>query len=278
MPVYRPPFIKQLDGSRYGGVNCTMASAAMAAARHTRGKNPAGSAPWYPRPSDLRTRTGDRVGGTTLAQADSVLIKAYGINLDVEYGIDWAEFRQRVTSGAGAILQGSYDAIYKTKWSGSNTFRGNHAVYVNEVRWNASYDRWEWLWYDPLLDGRRSGMLKGPQWVPDSIVRRFAFGLMITDNRKIPFGKAYAALTRDTEDVIERYGGKKITPIVVEATVSTAARRAPRVGWDIARGVEKGTLFKAYQSTVGDLVKGTKTWYGNADGNQWVPAANFKKV
>lgn len=280
MSVYRPPFIKQLDGSRYAGLNCTMASAAMAAVRHTRGANPAGTAPWYPTPSYLRGRTGDSSGGTTLAQADSVLIRLYNINLDIEYNLGWEDFLQRVLHGEGAILQGGYSAIRGTKYSGSETFGGNHAVYINEAKWNETFNRWDFLWYDPLCDGRRAGIPKGPQWVPGWLVKKFASALMVTANSRIGANQTYCAFTRDTEDVIEKFGGVKLaSPVVFEATKDNNARRAPRLNSDTARRYTIGELFKAFQkSSIGNLVGGSRIWYGDADGTRWVPAAYFKKV
>lgn len=280
MSVYRPPFIKQLDGSLYAGLNCTMASAAMAAVRHRKGSDPAGTAPWYPTSSYLRGRTGDTSGGTTLAQADSVLIRLYNINLDVEYNLGWGDFLQRVLNGQGVILQGGYRPIRDTKYSGSDTFAGNHAVYINEAKWNETYNRWDFLWYDPLCDGRRVGLAKGPQWVPGWLVKKFASALITSGTNLIGANQVYCAFTRDTEDVIEKFGGiEYTTPLVFKATRDINCRRAPRLTSDVARRYRAGELFKAFQkSSVGNLVGGSRVWYGDADGTRWVPAAYFKKV
>lgn len=281
MTVYRPPFIKQLDGSLFGGRNCTMASASMAAIRHTRGVNPPGTATWYPTPAYLRGRTGDSSGGTTLAQADAVLLKLYNINLDVEYLLPWASFRNRIVSGEGAILQGGYAPIRATKYTGSETFTGNHAVYVNEARYNESANRWEYLWYDPLCDGRREGIAKGPQWLPESLVRKFSDSLIISGTTKIKAGYVYAAFTKDTEDVILKFGGTKLaTPATFRASRDVRIRRSPHIASDTARTVTAGTLFRAYQKTAtGDSLGGSRVWYGNQDGVQWIPSVyGFTKV
>lgn len=278
--VYRPPFIKQMDGTAYAGRNCTMASACMAAVRHTRGQRPSGTyAPWYPRPWDLRRRTGDTSGGTTLAQADAVLYRAYRIDLVVKYNVSFTYFRDRIKSGSGAILQGGYAPIRATKYSGSKEFSGNHAVYVNEIRYNQALHRWEYLWYDPLADGRRPGLAKGPQWIPESLVRAFAFALKVTSTRRITYGLVYAAFTRDTEPVILRHGGTRYGPYSFRSTQATRIRRSPRgTGADLVQSIGRGTLFRAYQRAVGVSVNGNRYWYGDADGLRWVAAAHFKRA
>ena len=132
--VYRPPFIKQLDGSRYAGFNCTVAASCMAAVRHRRGSNPPGTAPWYPYPRWVRAAMGDTVGGTNLAQNRNIFYSKYGIAFTIKYRQYWSGFRSYIKSGRGAVLQGGYDVVRLTKYSGSSTFYGNHAVYGNEVR------------------------------------------------------------------------------------------------------------------------------------------------
>lgn len=277
MPPYRPPFIKQLDGSKYAGLNCTMASSAMAAIRHQKGVNPPGTALWWPRPYDLRAKTGDTSGGTTLAQADSVLLRYYDINLDVEYNLDWGTFRERVMKGAGAIIQGGYSTIYQTKYSGSSTFSGNHAVYVNEVRWNEVADRWEYLWYDPLCDGRRTGIPKGPQWLPEALVKKFCEALMLTGTLRIAAGKVWCAFTRDTEAVILNWGGALYGPKTFYARYGNIRiRRTPRLDGLVVQTLDKGDAFRAFQrKTDGPSVDGSTVWYGDADGIRWTASKNL---
>jgi hypothetical protein len=281
--VFRPPFIKQLDGSRYAGLNCTMASAAMAAIRHKVGSNPPGTALWYPKPWSLRALTGDTSGGTTLGQADTVLNRYYGIDLIVIGNDTWDHFREKLRAGCGAILQISYSQIYNTKWSGSPTFKGNHAVYVNEVRRNYKLDRWEYLVYDPLCDGRRSGVDQAPSWIPESVLKRAAGYLYISPSwGRAGVGRCWAAYTRDTEPAIRLVSGAKRYPYgprTFYARVDGVKVRNHTYvgdGSDIVKRLDKGQRFEVAQMKAGEEVNGSVRWYGNYNGTQWVNATALR--
>lgn len=274
--VYRPPFIKQLDGSAYAALNCTMAATAMSIIRHFKGVNPPGTARWYPTPSDLRAKTGDRSGGTNLVQADTVATRYYGANLDVEYNLPWHEFRKRILAGMGAIVQGYYTAFKGTSYDAAPGFFGNHAVYVNEVRWNEKLDRWEYLMYDPMADGRRD-LPKGPMWIRESLLQKFAAELRVTTGVRVGPGKVWAAFTRDTESVTLRHGASRITKKVFYARYDNIKiRRSPSLSGYVAEVRDKGQTFVAYQKkSDGALVDGSRVWYGNADGTKWTAAKNL---
>lgn len=281
--VYRPPHIKQLDGSRYAGLNCTMASLAMAIVRHQKGINPPGTAMWYPKPWDLRAKTGDTSGGTNLAQAEAVAKKAYGVDLDVQQGISWGTFRTNIKKGRGAILQGSYYKWQGTVYDGSRAgFNGNHAVYVNEVRYNTSKSRYEYLVYDPLWDGRRSNIHKGPMWVPESWLKVFAgyLNLSNTGTRRLGVGKAYAAFTRDTEpDVVLRAGAVAVARVTYYARYNGAiVRYGPWTSSSVVAKLAKGAPFVVYQRyDKGTLVDGSRIWFGDATGKRWIAKWNVGK-
>lgn len=280
--VYRPPFIKQLDGSMYAGLNCTMAAGAMAIIRHQRGSNPPGTAIWYPKPYDLRRKTGDTSGGTNLDQLDSVAYRYYGVNLEVRYGLAWETFRSEISKGRGAVLQGSYSVWAGTKYDGSRAgFRGNHAVYVNEVRRNAALNRYEYLVYDPLWDGRRTGIPKGPLWVPESWVSKFAGYLIITGTIRAGVGRAWAAFTRDTEvePTLTLFSGAiKIVPKMYYSRYAGAVIRSRpfRTATKVATLPFEGA-FKAYQRfDKGTAIEGSTVWYGDITGKKWVHSKNLK--
>jgi hypothetical protein len=279
--VYRPPLIKQLDGSTFAGSNCTMASAAMSAVRYHKGANPkVEGSPWYPTPRFIRLKTGDKSGGTTLPQADYVVRHSYEANLDVILGDKWENVRERITSGEGAILQGSYSVFHGTSMDASGTFKGNHAIFVNEIRWNESQNRWDFLVYDPLADGRRSGIYTGPKWCSDSLLAKFAGKLDTNGNGAIlGLGRAYVGYTRDTEDVIVKFGASKITRKSLTAKYNHInVRRAPSLSSDVAYqvNVSNHDTFNAYQvKTNGPLVSGSRKWYGDINGVKWVAAKNF---
>lgn len=274
--VYKPPFIKQLDGSAFGGANCTLASLSMAIVRDLKGKNPPGSAPWYPTPRWLRAVSGDHSGGTTLTQADALSNKYYGVNIDVKKGIEWSEFRKRIEAGKGAILQGRYKAFHGTAFDACPTFTGNHAVYINELRWSQKRKRWEYLMYDPLADGRRN-LPKGPMWIGESQLKTFAGTLILGRTATVGIGKAWAGFTKDTEGVILRYGASLYGPKTFTARFDGAnVRRAPQLDGLKVDTLKKGETFKAFQKkSDGPSVDGSRVWYGDSLGTKWIAAKNL---
>lgn len=189
---YLPVFQKQLNSTDpLGAYNCTCYSGGMAGDFHTCGaKKPSGRM--------VRYHTGDKVGGTTLPQVDYALNKGWGIDLDTRIGsskLTWAQFVAKINAGHGAILQGSYDAIYQTRFSGSRTFTGNHAIFVPPG----------WKVMDPLADGRRAGIYKYHGEVyPQSLLKVFAGRLVLdpSTGRRLGLGYVWCSLTKDNRDIV----------------------------------------------------------------------------
>jgi len=176
--VYRPPFRKQGDGSRCQWSNCGPASQAMASRRHRKGIDPKTAGPWPPMPQAIRNRISpSSCGGTNLNQSD----------MWVRYDLPWDTFRSLIQSGRGAHVAIRYSMV-PAKFDGSPGFNGGHSVYVNERR---SSDG-AFLVYDPLADGRRSGIPTAPDWWPASVLKAAAGSWTGT-------GKIDASFTRDTE-------------------------------------------------------------------------------
>ena len=186
--VYRPPFRKQGDGSRCQWQNCGPASQAMASHRHRKGVDPRTSGPWPPMPQAIRNRISPSgCGGTNLNQNDSASISLYLSDMWVRYDLPWDTFRSLIISGRGAHVAIRYSMV-PAKFDGSPGFNGGHSVYVNERR---SSDG-AFLVYDPLADGRRSGIPTAPDWWPASVLKAAAGSWTGT-------GKIDASFTRDTE-------------------------------------------------------------------------------
>lgn len=188
--VYRPPFRKQGDGSRCQWSNCNPASHAMASHRHRRGRDPLNHHRWPPKPPEIRNRISSRCGGTDLAENKSAVAHLYEVNMDIRYNVPWDTFRSLIVSGRGAVVCIKYSVIAPTRFDASPGFTGTHAVYVNERRRSDG----AYLVYDPLADGRRAGIPKGPQWWPGSLLKR-ACGAYPSAS----YGKVHASFTRDTE-------------------------------------------------------------------------------
>lgn len=252
----------------------------MAAIRHLKGVNPAGTAQWYPTPRYVRSKMGDSSGGTNLAQNDAIFYSLYRINFDPRYGLPWSTFVSEVKKGRGAVLQGRYYVFKGTKLWATDSFTGNHAVYINEVRWNSTLKRNEFLMYDPLADGRRN-FYHGPTWVAESLLKKFAGALVLnerTDSR-VGFGKCYAMFTRDTEPaLVLKYGGTAYTKTVFAKVAGARVRISPNVGTTkIVRTLALNAPFAARQrTTTGALVNGSRVWYGDATGTQWVHSSVVK--
>jgi hypothetical protein len=182
---YVPEFQEQLDGSPLGSLSCTCYAGAMAGEYDTCGHQ-------TPTGRYVRVLTGDSSGGTTLNQVDQALRKGYGIDLDTRVGsasVDWAYFRAQIIRGKAAILQGGYGPINDSRFQGSETFRGNHAITVLPG----------WVVMDPLADGRRAGIYKfHGEAYPETLLRNFASQLVVDPETGRKAGtRVWCSFTRD---------------------------------------------------------------------------------
>lgn len=187
--TYRPTFRRQLDGSACQSTNCGPASQAMAAERHRLGVDPRNAHGWPPTPTEIRRWLGS-CGPSNLRENAGAASGLYGVTMWVRYGVPWDTFRSLIVSGRGAIVQIGYSAVHETAFDACPTFTGAHAIYVNERRASDG----AYLVSDPLADGRRAGIPKGPQWWPGTLLRRAAEAMPGTAT-----GCINASFTRDTE-------------------------------------------------------------------------------
>ena len=191
--VYRPTFRKQLDGSACQGTNCGCASSAMASQRAREGSDPATKYAWPPTSKAVRAHiqamfdTGCRA--SLFSQNERVCAALYKVDLQPRYNIPYATFRGMILAGRGAVAAIQYSVISPTRFDACPGFGGGHSVYVNERREDGSY-----LVFDPLADGRRSGIPNGPKWWPGSLLRDAMYAYPGTNK-----GCVHASFTRDTE-------------------------------------------------------------------------------
>jgi hypothetical protein len=189
--VYRPPFIKQGDGTRCQWENCGCAAHAMAAMRHRLGVDPKNVHGWPPKPSEIRNYISPtHCGGTDLNENHNALNHLYGVDMLARYGVPWATYRSLIISGRGAVVQIKYSVIAPTKYDASPGFVGNHGIYVNERRASDG----AYLVYDPMADHRRASIPQGPQWWPATLLQAAAYAMPGTST-----GCVNASFTRDTE-------------------------------------------------------------------------------
>jgi hypothetical protein len=187
--TYRPTFRKQGDGTRCQWFNCGCASHAMAADRHRKGRDPQNSHGWPPRPAEIRSQISTICRGTSLEENATAVRRLYNVGMDIRYQLPFRKFKSLIRSGRGAVVPIQYSVISGTRFDASPGFRGGHSVYVNERRSDGKF-----LVYDPLADGRRSGIPKGPQWWPATLLKRAAMAYPGTNT-----GCVHASFTRDTE-------------------------------------------------------------------------------
>lgn len=190
---YRPTFRKQLDGSSCQSANCGPASSAMASQRAREGADPGNKWPWPPTPRVIRDRIKAVFGigckGTTFAQNESACATLYAVDLQPRYNLPWATFRSLIASGRGAVVAIQYSALSYAR-KGDKNFTGGHSVYVNERRASDG----KFLVYDPLADGRRTGIPKGPQWWSATELQKAMYAYPGTNT-----GCVHASFTKDTE-------------------------------------------------------------------------------
>jgi hypothetical protein len=188
--TYRPHLLTQLGKTPCANKNCGVCCAGMAADRARKGIDPNNKYAWPPTAGDIRRQiSGTWCRPTTLEDCKRAVKALYGVDLTIRYNIPRANFRSLIMSGRGAIMSIRYSVIHGTKFDASPNFYGNHGIFVNERRLGGFY-----LVYDPLADGRRKGIPKGPQWWPGNLL--YAAGQAYPGTNA---DHVHAAFTRDTE-------------------------------------------------------------------------------
>jgi len=182
-PTFQPQNPAVSDCPR-GWSWCTPFSAAMAASFDRQVKKVVSGCA-------VGNKTGDTVGGTTLAQVTTAVRALTGVEFDVYYGLPWDSFVAKLTAGRYAILQGLYAPIADSRFDAGHGFRANHAIGVPpDVHVQ-----------DPLADGRYASVYKYVnEAYPLSLLRTFAGKLDLDPSgtyRPLGLDKAYVAFTKD---------------------------------------------------------------------------------
>lgn len=208
--VYRPRFVKQFDGHRLQGTNCTMASGAMALDRQTLGKKRTTA-------GYLRNMQYDQEGGSDLNDLNIALARGFSESLTVWWFRPWQDLLDDLRSGRGAVLSVQYWPV-EYRFRGQKNFTGGHAIYVNEARgWQYAGGVWtptELLVGDPLCDARYYNIPQGPNWWPHAMVKKAAGALALGNGNTVGLGRCYTAttsITGEAPEVIKATGAEMIT-------------------------------------------------------------------
>lgn len=172
----------QGDGSRKQWKNCAAATGGNAVLRARKNVNPKRGYPWatlsLPTMSSAIRDWCDRHFNTSAVEGlrqdwvNAALRAMYGVSMGYAYLISWVKVVAFILDHRGISVSVIYAYFLGTAYAGSATFTGRHRIFINERRWNSTKQRHEFLVYDPLCDGRRASIPKGPQWVPVALVRK----------------------------------------------------------------------------------------------------------
>lgn len=296
----RPVFQKQgpatncvIGGEALGWKSCTAYSMAMGINSATGGnKRPSGC--------KIRSLTGDLVQGLMLSQVAEVAYKHFDVRVTVKTGADTispASALRQIRVGRGFVLQGNSGGLPMRLRAGGPA-PVQHAVWVNEVKGGDDNGTpAKALVYDPAADRRRPDIDHGPTWWTWDQLLAFAAALKIDETHSLGPGKFYAGFipARDVEheaahveltNVIFRNGATKTDPFPDRVRTNRPGgrkinirRRPDRIDpADIVDRVRDGTLFIAYQKVKGAPVEGSRIWYGNRRGTEWIPEARLRKI
>lgn len=194
--TYRAHWRPQGDGSPQQWENCGTDSTGMLADRDRKGVNPHHTVtPWLPpitkivpygwhsilptMSSAIRNWINHNIpaAATTMGTTHGWGIQAaralYGItDLVYRWLATWSTFVSYLVAGRGQMVSIHYGSVLGTPYASSLAFAGRHRVYVNERRWNATLNRYDFLVYDPLAAHKASWQPQGPQWWPDWLLKR----------------------------------------------------------------------------------------------------------
>lgn len=183
--------VRQLNnGDPYGGYDCLAWTCSGSIAHSTQGRTLTTGT--YIRKHSDEPVPDPKSPGLNLVQVAAVA-KTLGVYLDVRIGsraVTFAEYERRRLDDQGALIQVGYGPIADSRYDAGGGFRGGHGMFENRRT------------YDPLADGRRSGIWRfDGRLYERSLIQKAASRLVIgyLNGRPIypAIGHVWAAFTRD---------------------------------------------------------------------------------
>lgn len=176
--LYEPKHQPQLTGIATAGSDCGPRATSMAIDDATEGAV-------VPSVTTVRKRMQDLTGATNTVAWDRC-IDSYDTKKELAGKFErlrgtrltsgtWQQVRDHLSAGKGVILALDYGLLRKLAPGkvGSTTFSEGHAIFLKHRRRNSDGIAIIKDW-DPLNDGRRRGIPKGPVWVQEDKLRRAA--------------------------------------------------------------------------------------------------------
>lgn len=271
---YLNPHKTQFDGSPLAGENCTPTSGANGANAATGGKvNRSGGSIRSLVPRGQETDPGNP--GWSIPDLDKAMARL-GVPYENQSGRGWAAVIFALNLGKYVTMQGDSDRFSNSTCSGA--FNGNHCIGVHPASRVVNLRRQRWI-DDPIC--------KTGRWEYESVIHAYAAKISPT----IHYGVFTTAVPKATGTptppvvVTLKYGGTKLSPaqvkrIAVPAGQKANVRQRPTTAAALATAAPKtlanGSTFTAYQVTkTGQLLAGSRTWYGDKSGNRWLHVTAF---
>lgn len=207
--------------------------------------------------------------GWSLQDLDRAAAKL-GVGFEVRSGQGWAAVVSALGQNLTVALQGDSDQFGNGTCSGA--YDGPHVILVSPAFRVVNGIRQRWI-DDPICPGGR--------WEDEYILHRYAskfaseigFGVFTTP---VPRAPVTAPPT-----VTLRYGGTKLAARQVKRIAVQAGRKAnvrtrPTSAASVASRLANGATFTAYQVTkTGQLLAGSRTWFGDRTGTRWLHVTAF---
>ncbi len=210
-----------------------------------------------------------KIPGWSLVDLDNAMLKI-GVGFE-KRRTGWTGATSALDTGYYIVLQGDSDQFSNNTCSG--VFDGNHAIGVHPG-WRLVDGHKQYWIDDPLCSSGR--------WEYASTLYSYAHKL----DTDILFGVFLTPVPKRST-VVLRYGGQLVVPkrkpIKVAPGHKANVRTRPTTAAPIALYPSGGKIqlgntqsFVAYQVTKsGQLLAGSRVWYGNDKGNQWLHETAF---